>query len=388
MVHNEYLLPGGEDESTKAEVSLLEQHGVEVETYWIKNTKIQEIGLASTALRTVWSAETYREIRRRLSKRRCDVVHVQNFFPLVSPSVYSAARKGGASVVQSLRNYRLLCANGSFHRGGRPCEECLGKLLPWPGLVHGCYRDSRVATSAVTAMLVVHRVLHTWTQNVDRFIALTEFAKSKFVDGGLPIDKIELKPNFVFSPPETSELSSRRQFFYIGRLTEEKGLDVLLRAWSSVSPEICLKLAGTGPLAEKIKCQSPGVALHLLGQLPPPVLREEMMRSRAVIFPSLVYEGMPRVIIEAFACGIPVIASRLGSMAEIIEDHVTGLHFTPGDAGDLAAKVEWAWTHPKEMEEMGRAARREYETKYTPEINYKRLMEIYQRAIGNGNGNA
>jgi glycosyltransferase involved in cell wall biosynthesis len=381
MVHNEYRMPGGEDESTRVEEELLRSHGVTVESYRVSNKQIPGTSGISTAANAIWSRETYSRVRAVVREKKYDIVHVQNFFPLISPAVYYAAKSEGAAVVQTLRNYRLLCPNALFFREGSACEDCLGRSVPWPAVIHRCYRGSLVASGAVAAMLMVHRALRTWSRQVDVFIALTKFASEKFVKGGFPARKIVVKPNFAFSRNDVIRGVRDDHFLYAGRLSEEKGIATLLDAWRIVGQDCRLKVVGTGPLAPVNGAYLKEPHIEFLGERSVSEVADLMERSRSLVFPSLVYEGMPRTIIEAFATGTPVIASRLGAMAEIVEDGVTGIHFELGNAADLAAKVKWARNHPAEMEAMGRAARREHETKYSAERNYKLLIDIYRRAL-------
>lgn len=381
MLHNRYMVPGGEDESTCAEEELLRLNHVEVQTFYVDNSEVKSQNLVETALQTTWCQNSYREVQRRVHAFRPDVVHVQNFFPRLSPAVYYAAKHEKAAVVQTLRNYRLLCPNAVFFRGGRVCEDCSGKLLAWPGVLHRCYRGSALATSAVAAMLSIHKLFRTWSTQVDVYIALTPFARDKFILGGLPENKLVVKPNFAFSTRTLDNSQRRRNFFYSGRLSPEKGVSVLLDAWRRANISAPLVIAGSGPLYDTIAGQSQALGIECLGHCDPARIPLFLQESICLVFPSLVYEGMPRTIIEAFASGAPVIASRIGAASTMINHGVTGLHFEPGNAADLAAKVEWAWNHPEELLRMGCAARREYEAKYTPERNYQMLMDIYRRAI-------
>jgi glycosyltransferase involved in cell wall biosynthesis len=231
-------------------------------------------------------------------------------------------------------------------------------------------------------MLGVHRLLGTWAKAVDRYVVLSSFARDKFIQAGLPASKMIVKPNFLEAEPGLGAHSGGHASF-VGRLTEEKGIATLLEAWTRFS-DIALVIAGQGPMQPQIQQY---VQQHTPGNLryAGHVSREEVSRlikdSSFLIFPSRWYEGFPMTIAEAFACGTPVIASRLGAMAEIVDDGRTGLHFTPGDADDLARKVEWAWAHPNEIRDMGRNARTEYEAKYTAERNYKMLLEVYQQVM-------
>jgi glycosyltransferase involved in cell wall biosynthesis len=383
-VHTFYQQPGGEDVVFEAEGRLLSRFGHDVVKFRENNASIQTDSISRSlhlATRTIWSRSSYHKLADVISHFRPDVAHFHNTFPLISPSAYYACKRAGVPVVQTLHNYRLFCPKASFFREGRPCEECLDHSLA-RSVRYGCYRDSRSATAVVASMLGVHRLLGTWAKAVDRYVVLSSFARDKFIQAGLPASKMIVKPNFLEAEPGLGAHSGGHASF-VGRLTEEKGIATLLEAWTRFS-DIALVIAGQGPMQPQIQQY---VQQHTPGNLryAGHVSREEVIRlikdSSFLIFPSRWYEGFPMTIAEAFACGTPVIASRLGAMAEIVDDGRTGLHFTPGDADDLARKVEWAWAHPNEIRDMGRNARAEYEAKYTAERNYKMLLEVYQQVM-------
>jgi glycosyltransferase involved in cell wall biosynthesis len=336
-----------------------------------------------TGIETVWSSRSFREVKALIAGEKPDIAHFHNIVPLISPAAYYACGEAGIPVVQTLHNYRLLCPGGLFLRDGKVCEECLGRSVPWPGVAHACYRQSRPATAAIAAMQVTHRALGTWRDKVDLYIALSEFARQKFIEGGLPPDRIVVKPNFVDPDPGPKQDAGAYALF-VGRLSAEKGLNVLLSAWKRLRDAIPLRIAGDGPLRNElsIHARTKGMrGVELLGQIAPQAIASLMRGARFLVLPSLTYENFPLTVAEAFACGVPVIASRLGSLAEIVTDGLNGLHFSPGDPEDLAAKVGWAWKNPRELSAMGRAGRHEFEEKCTPAANYKRLMQIYSQAI-------
>jgi glycosyltransferase involved in cell wall biosynthesis len=386
VVHNAYQQPGGEDAVVNAEVGLLEANGHAVVRYQRHNDELQRRGATSrigAAMGTIWSSRSFREMAALIEKERPDVAHFHNTFPLISPSALYACAQAGVPVVQTLHNYRLSCPAAKFLRDGKVCEACLGRKVAWPGVVHGCYRGSRPATAAAVAMLAVHRGIGSWQTKVNIYIALSEFARRKFIESGLPADRIVVKPNFV-----ACDLAARTQLgdyvLFVGRLSEEKGPHLLLSAWRSMQAKIPLRIAGTGPLLEKLSREigdSSLVNIELVGHRLPEQVRALIQGARFLVFPSMWYEGFPMTIVEAFAGSLPVVASRLGSMAEIVQDGVTGLHFEAGSAADLSAKVEWAWNHPEELACMGRAARVEYEAKYQPSTNYEMVMDIYRGAL-------
>ena len=333
------------------------------------------------AVDCVWSRRWHCEFRALLQKMRPDVVHIHNFFPRISPAIYYACRREGVPVVQTLHNYRLICAGAELYRDGKVCEECLdhGVLR---GVRYGCYQGSKLGTAVLTLMVAVHRRARTWSNMVDCYIALTEFSRRKLIAGGLPADRFRVKPNFVL--PDPGAKSGRGEYaLFVGRLVQSKGVSMLLEAWKQL-PTIPLHVVGDGPCRQQMESeQRPGAlpSLTYRGQLRRAETLHAMKNARFLIFPSEWYEGFPVTIAEAFACGVPVVGSRLGAMQEIISDGVTGLHFRAGDVQDFRSKMQWAWDHPAEMEEMGRRARQEFERKYTAEQNILLLEAAYDFAM-------
>jgi glycosyltransferase involved in cell wall biosynthesis len=364
---------------------LLERAGHQVVAYERSNSELQDgslLGRVAIAPRMVWSWEARSDFASILDELRPDIVHVHNTFLVISPSIYSACSQRRIPVIQTLHNFRLLCPAGTFLRDGIVCHECVHHTL-LRSIRYGCYRDSRTATAGVAVMLTFHRVLDTWCRSVTRFIALTQSAKEKFIEAGFPLDKFVVKPNFA--DPDPSERSGPGVYaVYIGRLTEDKGLRVLLNAWNLLPRQYPLHIVGDGPDRAAFEARAREMKLSgvtFRGWLSRAQAIETVKGARFSIVPSVRYEGFPMVVVEAFACGTPVLCSRLGGLAEIVEDHVTGLHFKPGDAEELATTIGWAWDHPSELVRMGHAARAEYETKYTMRKNYEYLMDIYEQAL-------
>lgn len=378
VVHNSYQQAGGEDSVVASEVELLRAHGHEVECYGRSNHEIGAMSHLELARDTLWSPRSTDELSQLIERFAPDIMHVHNTFPLISPAAYWSADAAGIPVVQTLHNFRLLCPQAMFLREGKVCEDCAG-TLPWRGVVRGCYRDSIPQSLVLTAMLTLHRTLGTYRSKVARYIALSEFGRDKFIAGGLPAGRIVVKPNFVdFEPPVETH---REGFLYVGRLSPEKGVTLLadaLSAQADTATAMQLRVAGTGPEAGCLD-GIPGVAM--LGGLDGGQVRVEMGRALALLMPSVWYEGFPRTLVEAYGCGLPVIASRLGSLPELVEEGVTGLLFESGNVADLATKMHWALAHPAEMAEMGRRARRRYEERYTAERNYGHLMQIYESVL-------
>ena len=374
VVHNAYQQRGGEDSVVDDEVRLLRGHGMEVEIYRRDNHDIDSMGKLFAARDTLWSTRTRREAEELMRRFDPDVVHVHNTFPLISPSLYWAASARHVPVVQTLHNFRLLCPQAMLLREGRVCEDCVGKL-PWRGVARRCYRDSLPQSAVLVSMLGLHRALGTYERKVTRYIALNDFCRDVFVRGGLPRERLRVKPNFVADPGTGSDV--RTGFLFVGRLSMEKGPAVLADALK-ISTGLACEVIGTGPDKECLR-QVAGVSMA--GWQQAPYIAGQMKSATALVMPSLCYENFPRTLVEAFACGLPVIASRLGAMAALIKDGETGLLFEPGNAADLSEKLKWAATHANEMQKMGKAARKEYEEKYTPQRNLEILLGIYREAI-------
>ncbi len=388
IVHNTYREPGGEDIVFRNECELLKSAGHEVIEYQRSNhdasqyVSVRQLVLAKN---TIWASDTRREFHQLLLRERPEVVHVHNTFVMVSPSIYWACRDARVPVVQTLHNYRLLCPGATFFRDGKVCEECLEHGV-WRSVRHGCYQNSYPATAAVAAMLSTHRFLGTWSRLIEYFLAPTEFARGKFIKGGLPPEKILVKPNFV--DPDPGEGHGDRSYaLFVGRLSPEKGLHTLLAAWACLGNTIPLHIVGDGPLRAELEeyARQHGLSnVRFRGRLDWKETMAVMKRARCLFFPSECYEGaLPLTVVEAFACGTPVIASRLGAMQDLIADGRTGLHFTPGDAKDLASKAEYAWANPEALDAMRKQARRAYEANYTAARSYEMLLETYERAIRN-----
>jgi glycosyltransferase involved in cell wall biosynthesis len=381
IIHNTYQQRGGEDIVFDTELQLLESRGNAVATYLAHNRAVPAMTRARLAVETVWSTRSKLALQDRLREFRPHVAHFHNTFPLISPAGYAACRAEGVPVVQTLHNYRLLCPNALFFRDGRPCEDCLGKTLPWPGVAHACYRGSRAASGVVAAMLTTHRTLGTWNEMVDVHIALTMFAREKYIEGGIPANKIVVKPNFVY--PDPSIGGGRGGYaLFVGRLSIEKGLKTLLAAWKRLGKSMPLKIVGDGPLSVEVaEIARQTLGVEWLGNRSVGEVHALMGEASALVLTSEWYETFGRVAVEAFAKGTPVIASDIGAISELVEHGRTGLHFRSGDPESLIAQVEWAIAHPMELAWMRREARAEFEAKYTAERNYQMIMDIYEMAM-------
>lgn len=380
MLHNRYLLPGGEDQATLADAALLRDHGHEVELLVEDNRRVEQLGKLRTGARTVWSPEAYRRINEKLRTGHFDILHVQNFFPLWSPSVYYAASRNGVPVVQTLHNYRLMCANSLLFRDQHVCEECIGRLFPWPAILHACYRNNRAASAAVAGLISAHRLAGTWRKRVAIYIAVSDFTRDKYIAGGMAAERIVVKPNFIHPTPLPGAGGGGYALF-VGRLSPEKGIATMLEAWKSARTVVPLKIVGEGPLADLVitvgKAES---GIEYLGPKSLPEVMDLMRSAEFLVFPSEWYETMGRTIMEAFAVGTPVVASRIGPPASMIIPGETGFHFQPGNVAELRERVEWCSSHRAELRAMRGKARQAFEANYTGAANAEILLKAYGMA--------
>lgn len=385
IVHNAYQQQGGEDAVVACESAMLERNGHRVIRYSRSNDEIAELNGAKRLVlvrEMIRSDRSKRELLSLLRAEQPDVVHVHNFFLMISPSVFETCRDAGVPSVHTLHNYRLLCPGATLSRRDVVCEECIERGL-WRGVLHGCYRDSRWMSAAVALMLQTHRITGTWENSIDGYIALTQFARNKFVQGGLRASAIDVKPNFLDSDPGTRS-SVGRYMLFIGRLSKEKGAGLLLRAWEKLRTPIPLVILGDGPMRAELESEASSrnlTNITFAGWRDKKTIFTALQNCAALIVPSLCYEGFPMTIVEAFACGVPVICSGFGGMAEIVEAGRTGLHFQPGDEAALANQIDRAWGDQPALATMGREARREFERFYTADTNRKQLLEIYEKVI-------
>jgi len=385
IIHNSYRQPGGEDVVVAQETVLLERNGHRVSVYKRSNNEIddlsfgQRFGLIS---RIVSANDSKIAVRAILRHFRPDVVHVHNTLAMVSPSVYKVCQEEDVPVVQTLHNYRLLCPAATFYRDGAPCEECVTHSL-LRGVRYGCYRDSHVMSGAIALMLKTHRSRQTWNRRIDAYIAISGFVRDKFIQAGFPASKISVKPNFVEPDPGERSYSGEYALF-LGRLSPEKGLLLLLQAWERLPTAVPLVIAGDGPMRHRLEAEVARKKLqcvHFAGQLRRDEAYDAIKKAAFLVVPSIWYEPFGLVVAEAFACGTPVLGAFVGAIQEMLDDQVTGLHFAAGDPDALAKKVAWAWGHLPELAAMGKAARRVYENRYAANANYHLLMNIYASAI-------
>ena len=380
IVHNFYQQPGGEDAVFAAETAMLESAGHTVVTHTCSNTELNSWSGINKAVRTVWNCNTIGPIEQLIRAHSIDVVHFHNTFQVLSPAVYYAAKRCGIPVVQTLHNFRLICLNAMLFRDGAICNDCVTRRSFLPGVYHACYRNSIAASAVTAAMLNIHRWLRTWDNIIDTYIVLTDFAKQQFVSAGLPADKLQIKPNFVHPDPGPGAGAGNYALF-VGRLTPEKGVETLLAAWKQVSYGFGLKVVGDGPLAPLVISTSRDNSnIEWLGHRSKADVYRLIGDAKFLVFPSRWYEGMPLVVLEAFARGTPVVSSNIGSVASMNINNVTGYHFEAGCVDCLASTVCSILDNPGPLASMRINARAEFEAKYSIAQNLTALVDIYRDA--------
>jgi glycosyltransferase involved in cell wall biosynthesis len=380
MLHNRYLVHGGEEQTTVADAALLAERGHQVELLERDNLEIAKLGRVNTALGTFWSVPSYRRIERKLRTEAFDILHVQNFFPLWSPSVYYAAARHGVPVVQTLQNYRLMCLNTFMFRENRVCEDCLGKTFAWSGVRHKCYRDSRAGSMVVAGMVGMHRLAGTWNRKVNAYIAVSDFAKEKYIANGLPAAKITVRPNFLGQPASPGP-GGGGYALYVGRLSPEKGIATMLAAWKAADRPLPLKIAGDGPLKDMVmEAARTSPVIEYLGLRPLEEVLRLMSEAEFLVFPSEWYETMGRTIMESFAVGTPVLAARIGAPASMVTPGRNGFHFAAGDVLALRQLVEKCSADLDQVRKLRSNARATFEEKYSLAAGTESLLAVYRAA--------
>jgi glycosyltransferase involved in cell wall biosynthesis len=387
FVHNKYLTSeGGEDTSVSAEAALLQSHGHIVKIVFFDNAQLGSgiSGKVKAGISSIYNSTSAGVIREEIKMFAPDIVHVHNFFFQASPAVILEAKKCKVPVVVTIQNFRLICTNALLLRNNRVCELCVSKTFAWYGVKYKCYHNSAVQSAAVASMAALHKISGTWRRAVDQYITPAEFISAKLIHSSLKLDpaKVTIKRNFIADTGEVPGDTRQNFFLFVGRLSAEKGVDIVLQAFRNLSSEN-LVIVGDGPQLESlVKEYGQLENISFAGKKSKGEVMSLMKQCRALIFPSIWYEGLPLTIIEAFSTGTPVIASRLGAMAEMIIHDVNGLHFEPGNAIQL---FETVGKFKKQIEEKNyllyKGARQSYLNHYHPEKCYLSVIAIYNNLV-------
>ncbi len=386
MVHNFYQIGGGEHTVFENEKKLLLDNGHEVIEYTRHNNEIKGLrGKVLVPFITIFNFRTYFEVKKIIKREKIDVMHCHNTFPIISPSVYYAAKSLKVPVIQTIHNFRLLCPNGVFYKNGAICEECLECGLG-KSILNKCYRGSRLGTIVVASMLKIHRILNTYNKKVDKYIALTEFNKNKLTKI-IKEDLITVKPNFVHtnSLNEVNEQGGKENFVFVGRLDPEKGIEFLLEAWTRIKTEKLI-IVGDGPLRKCVENYSKKSSnIKYLGRRSHNDVLQIIKKSKAYVFTSEIYEGFPMVIAEAMSEGTAIICPNIGNGMSIVENENVGLHYGIKNTEDFIKKIN-NLSRSENYITYGKNAKKTFEEKYNSKINYEILNDIYNEVIKNVRG--
>ena len=388
QVHNHYSPGwGGEDTVVQLEAQLLRGRGHFVEEFKASTAALKNGTMFRQVLAVpsfLWSRQSYKRLREKISEFQPDVVHVHNTFPKLSPSVFWASRQAGVPVVQTLHNFRHVCANALLLREGRQCEQCVGRL-PLAALRHRCYAGSLARTAVVVAVNVLHRKLGTYKRAVDTTITLNEFNREIFLRGNLPDHKLVVKPNFVHAS-DLGHGPRKPQVVFVGAISRSKGVRLLLEAWGIAALEgFHLVLVGDGPECKALEeqyAQLPRVTWS--GRLRRPEVLEHIATSRILAFPSLAYENCPMVLLEALSVATPVVAANHPGLQTMIQHQREGLLFQSGDPQALALALRDALLADHDTwSRWSNAARRTQLERYSEDVSYGQLISIYRSVIQN-----
>lgn len=374
QIHNTYKHLGGEDVIVELEQNLLTSRGVEVRSIKFDNRAIQ-------AHRLFFNPKSYETVDKEIKLFLPDIIHVHNLFYEATPSVLKCAKDNGVPVVMTLHNFRLVCPNGLLLRNDKPCLKCLTKTFAINSIMHSCFQESKARTMLLASTLAYHNMNNTWHKYVNKFITLTSFAKEKFMESslGLSEKQISIKPNSIDDLLEENKME-KEVYTFIGRLSNEKGIQVAIKAFNKL-PNLTLEIVGTGPLQDKmVKIANKNIKFH--GSKPREFIKQQLKRTKALIFPSVCYEGLPNTILEAYSAGVPVIASNIDNINCIVKDQVCGMLFEVNNPKSLIETINIFDKNYKALS-LTENVRKVYTENYTHDKNIKSLLSIYNEAISN-----
>ncbi|PTL99316.1 MAG: hypothetical protein DA407_16865 [Bacteroidetes bacterium] len=370
QLHNKYRHYGGEDAVVDNEYKLLLNNGFEVEQLFFNNENISPPNL-------FFNKESYHITLKKIEEFKPDVIHVHNIFYNASPSVLKAAKKTNTPVIMTLHNYRLLCPGALFLRDSKICTKCKDTTIPYHGIIHKCFQDSYTKSTLLASFIGLNKIKKTWTNKIDRFIVLTPFIKDLLLNSSLNIieEKIIVKPNSTDDLIVDKSKKINNKFLFVGRLSKEKGVDTLVKAFNEI-PEMELDIIGSGVLETSLKkIAEKNIKFH--GSQNREYIKEKLNTAKALVFPSIWYEGLPNTLIEAFSTGTPVLSSNLDNINQIVISGYNGETFTPNNAKSLANKVlEFS---KKNTVQYGINSRQLYEDTYTHQKNLENLTKIYSQ---------
>ncbi len=380
LIHNTYQQKGGEDSVFENEYKLLNEKNI-VEKLLFNNNDIKSpLDKLKVGFNSIYNKNSAKIVKEKIEEFNPDIIHVHNFFPVASPSIFYSANQFNIPIVMTLHNYRLICPNALLFHNNKICEKCINKSFAINGVLNGCYRESKVQTFALAFMSYIHKKRKTWNNRVDKYIALTNFAKDKILNSSLNLDKnqIIVKPNFV--EDNGFDYDKEEYFLFIGRLSIEKGIELLLRSFENSNKK--LLIIGGGPLETIVKeSVKKNTNIKYLGFQNKKFIIDKLKKAKALIFTSIWYEGMPMTILESFSTGTPVIAPNIGGPNEIVKDYINGLIYKANNLNSLSTKIDMLASNSNIHKQLCLEARNFYEQKYSVKKNYEFLINIYKEVI-------
>jgi glycosyltransferase involved in cell wall biosynthesis len=374
ILHSRYLSgpASGENRVVDDEARLLSEGGHDVKVWDPSLGEARRTDLVRAGVGAIWSRHATAKVSELLEEHRPEVVHCHNLFPTLSPAVLSTAADAGAAVVMTLHNYRLLCLPSTMLRDGRICEDCLGHF-PWRGVVHRCYRDSVLGSASLAASISWHRATRTFDK-VTLFAAISHFVRNKYIEAGFASNRISVKPHFAWPSPRRT--GSGAYFLYLGRLSEEKGVMTLVKGWKPAFGR--LLVVGEGPDEERLK-EAAGPDIMFRATVQPSEVPALLQDARAVAIPSICYEGASRVVLEAYAAGVPVLASDIGGLPEVVGND-SGLLLSPANIEEWTDAMDQL-ANDSESQRLGDGAWHRWNTGYRPEHGLSNLEQVYRDAL-------
>ena len=377
LVHNAYKNQGGEDYVVEQESKLLERNGHNVVKYIVSNDQIS--GFFSKVLVTLnlcYCKKSRDALFQFLVREKPNIVHVHNFFPLLTPSIFDACKDLDIPVVMTLHNFRLICPSALLFHSNQIYEKSV-HYGPMSTVIDRVYKNSYIGTFAIARMINRHKVLNTWSDKIDKIICLTNFQKLKFQEAGFDTSNFVIKPNFKFSQSHSGTPPRQNKALFVGRLSEEKGIRLLLNVFAELNIE--LEIAGSGPLEYLMRDLPTNITF--LGHIDSEQVSSKMFSSKCLVLPSLWYEAFPLVVVEALSHGLPIICSDIGSMKELVRHNVTGLHFSSGNKASLMLMIEKFFADEALFDIFSQNAIDEFNSSYSDSSNYRELFGIYQDVI-------
>lgn len=372
-LHNNHAHPGGMEVLFASLSTLLKKQGHDVVDIARHNADLKSLWSKLTAFGSaIHSPSVYRELTQLIEWHRPQVAHVHNLYPQFSTSALDAFHDSGVPVVMHVQDYKLTCPTAQHLRHGKICEKCIGGHEYWAA-IHNC-RNSVPMSTAYAMRNVWARGSGRIQRAVSLYLCPTQFVANLIVRGGYPADRVKVIPNFCDLPDVPPRETAGQYLAYVGRISPEKGLDVLIEAGRRTG--LPVKIAGDASLMPELQQDLPA-NVQFVGKLGREALPAFLDGATALVVPSVWYEAFGIVCVEALSRGIPVIASDIGGLGEVIAHEQTGLLVPAGDAAALGAAMQRLWDDPELAKRLGHHGHRVARERFTPDAFYRQLGSFW-----------